>query len=183
MLLSAVQELNAKLTRNEAKLERFVKLTHAEQSEDGVSTGGLGERQGCLTYQEMQWAHRHTKHKNGLHLCARDFVRVCVLPRAMCAELCSLNCTRRALVLIVVVVVVAGKLRTGLVLIRTMQEDGLIDASEAQRLKAELMQERRDDASHVPKCALPPHRKRAHSKSPHVRVLAIAFLGSQFQLV
>ena len=129
---------------------------------------------------------RHTKHKDGLHLCARVCVLVCVLPRVMCAELCSLNCTRRALVLIVVVVVVvvvAGKLRTGLVLIRTMQEDGLIDASEAQRLKAELMQERRDDASHVPKCALPPHRKRAHSKSPHVRVLAIAFLGSQFQLV
>ena len=46
MLLSAVQELNAKLTRNEAKLE---KLTHAEQSEDGVSTGGLGQWQGCLT--------------------------------------------------------------------------------------------------------------------------------------
>ena len=58
--MSAVQELNAKLTRNEAKLERFVKLTHAEQSEDGVSTGGLGERQGCLTYREMQWI-RNTK--------------------------------------------------------------------------------------------------------------------------
>ena len=50
MLLSAVQELNAKLTRNDAKLERFVQLSQAEQSEDGVSTGGLGERQGCLTY-------------------------------------------------------------------------------------------------------------------------------------
>ena len=49
MLLSAVQELNAKLTRNEARLERLVKLTHAEQSEDGVSAGGLGEWQGCLT--------------------------------------------------------------------------------------------------------------------------------------
>jgi len=85
MLLSAVQELNTTLTRNEAKLERFVKLTRAEQSEDGVSTGGL------------------------------------------------------------------GKLRTGLVLIRTIQEDGLIDASEAQRLKADLIQERRDDASHLPK--------------------------------
>ena len=42
MLLSAVQELNAKLTRNDAKLERFVQLSQAEQSEDGVSTGGLG---------------------------------------------------------------------------------------------------------------------------------------------
>ena len=84
----------------------------------------------------------------------------------MCAELCSLNCTRRALVLIVVVVVVAGKLRTGLVLIRTMQEDGLIDASEAQRLKADLIQERRDDASHLPKCALPPHRKGRTAKRP-----------------
>ena len=87
----------------------------------------------------------------------------------MCAELCSLNCTRRALVLIVVVVVVvvvAGKLRTGLVLIRTMQEDGLIDASEAQRLKAELIQERRTDALHVPTCALPPHRKGRTAKRP-----------------
>ena len=109
---------------------------------------------------------RHTKHKDGLHLCARVCVRVCVLPRVMCAELCSLNCTRRALVLIVVVVVVAGKLRTGLVLIRTMQEDGLIDASEAQRLKADLIQERRDDASHLPKCALPPHRKGRTAKRP-----------------
>ena len=53
MLLSAVQELNAKLTRNDAKLERFVQLSHAEQSEDGVSTGGLGQWQGCLTYREM----------------------------------------------------------------------------------------------------------------------------------
>ena len=64
------------------------------------------------------------------------------------------------------VVVVAGKLRTGLVLIRTMQEDGLIDTSEAQRLKAELMQERRDDASHVPKCALPPHKKGRTANRP-----------------
>ena len=70
MLLSAVQELlNAKLTRHEAKLERFVKLTHAEQSEDGVSTGGLGERQGCLTYREMQWAQAYETQRRPSLVC------------------------------------------------------------------------------------------------------------------
>ena len=70
MLLSAVQELlNAKLTRHEAKLERFVKLTHAEQAEDGVSTGGLGERQGCLTYREMQWAQAYETQRRPSLVC------------------------------------------------------------------------------------------------------------------
>ena len=69
MLLSAVQELNAKLTRNDAKLERFVQLSHAEQSEDGVSTGGLGERQGCLTYREMQWAQAYVTQRRPSLVC------------------------------------------------------------------------------------------------------------------